>query len=79
MLERQIQAQEAADLLASEAWKRAYARARSNLFTQWEAATTPDDRERVWHLLKALDLVKATLAGEASSVAVDKMTAQAKG
>lgn len=79
MDDKLLQAQEAADLLASDAWKRAYTAARNHLFKQWEAAGSPDVREQVWHTLKALDQVKTALVSEASQVSVNKMQAQAKG
>lgn len=54
-------ARRAAEILSDEVWHEAVKTARESLKDQWSQATTPQQREALWHKYAAVDEVSRAL------------------
>jgi hypothetical protein len=69
--------QEAHALLVNPAFKRAFDGARARIIQIWENELDPQRRDSAWHMLKALDQVKAALTQDASLSLQEEVKAKA--
>jgi len=69
--------QDANVLLHSDAFKRAYARAKERTIAAWAIETNPLERESLWHMLRALELIQSSLIAEASEAIQEEVKAKA--
>lgn len=76
-MDKFVHSKESLEMLNSDAYKRAYERARSDISKTWENELDPVKRESLWHMLKALSLVNKALVADATIALQDEANAKA--
>lgn len=77
-MDKYLHSKEAQELLASDAYKRAYERTRADIALTWENELDPAKREGLWHMLKALALVNKALVADATLALQEEAKAKAE-